>query len=893
MATPFKIRTSVQALIFLLAFISMQDSYGTTFYSKQNGSWNDTLTWSTVGHTGANTNSLPGVSDTVFVGDGHSVELNASCTASILTVGGGTSGILFFNGSTPATLQVSNKLTVRLGAALLYDSNSAIVHELRIEGDLINSGTIDLVKDVDDHVRLTFMGAKHSVVTESAGLPAPLWYLNEVNVEKTVQKTFRVDSRAPKFEDAIGLLNVVYGTYMHNNKGTFNVNARVGYLTVGPDAIFHVNQGVMHLAQASDRLILQGKLLVTRGTMRVGNSAGRVGLLYEQSGTVTPEISITSGSLVVNGGLRPSVGHDFDPILFSQTGGNTRLNTGTVGTSAATFKISESTSSSFTFDGGLLTIEKANNSAGVHPDFDLGMGVAAVSCTDGRVAFGNANTPSGTVFTFVPVNGLIFPHFIVSGSTSGTSRLCPSVDNTSDIILSSLKIESGKTFDIRSVSGTPADSRVVTLVQSFDNVHALFNDGTFQTRTGKVVFESTEGLGVGGSATTCFHNLTINNPDGVVLWQRAEVSDSLVFIDGKLFTTQTSPIIVFNNARISGASSSRYVDGPVHCWITANAQQRIIEIPVGKDNAYRPIQMTLVHNTSDSVLYKTEVMNQSARAMNFTLPVSLTHVSSVRYYLIERGPVNNLSSASAVFTYGQDDDVTDYRGLRMANDDGASTWIDLGGTATSNGTGSIFVPLTSFNSIFTLANAVGFSNPLPVELLSFTAKIQKEVVVLDWATASEMNSDFFEVQRSTDGLNYTELGRVTAAGNSNVLVRYSFNDNQPVRGVNYYRLRQVDIDGTETFSPIRSVNYIPGKVTVFPNPVADRVVNVNMPESEEVVTISLLRADGSTVTEPVQTSFLAGSMEFRLSDAIHPGCYLLRMQSAAGQVWQERLVVVK
>jgi hypothetical protein len=649
----------------------------------------------------------------------------------------------------------------------------------------------------------------------------------------------------------------------------------------------------MHLAQASDRLILQGKLLVTRGTMRVGNSAGRVGLLYEQSGTVTPEISITSGSLVVNGGLRPSVGHDFDPILFSQTGGNTRLNTGTVGTGSATFKISESTSSSFTFDGGLLTIEKANNSVGVHPDFDLGMGVAAVSCTDGRVAFGNANTPSGTVFTFVPVNGLTFPHFIVSGSTSGTSRLCPSVGNTSDIILSSLKIESGKTFDIRSISGTPADSRVLTLVQSFDNVHALFNDGTFQARTGKVVFESTEGLGVGGSATTCFHNLTINNSDGVVLWQRAEVSDSLVFIDGKLFTTQTSPIIVFNNARISGASSSRYVDGPVHCWITANAQQRIIEIPVGKDNAYRPIQMTLVHNTSDSVLYKTEVMNQSARAMNFTLPASLTHVSSVRYYLMERGPVNNLSSASAVFTYGQDDDVTDYRGLRMANDDGASTWIDLGGTATSNGTGSIFVPLTSFNSIFTLANAVGFSNPLPVELLSFTAKIQKEVVVLDWATASEMNSDFFEVQRSTDGLTYTELGRVSAAGNSNVLVRYSFNDNQPVRGVNYYRLRQVDIDGTETFSPIRSVNYIPGKVTVFPNPVADRVVNVNMPESEEAVTISLLRADGSTVTEPVQTAFLAGSMEFRLSDAIHPGCYLLRMQSAAGHVWQERLVVVK
>lgn len=892
MATPFTIRTAVRSLLFIFSCLGAQDALGVSYFSRQNGVWNDTLTWSTSGHSGVTAGSIPGASDSVFIGDGHAVELTGVCQAFEITVGGGSSGTLFFNGSASAMLQVSNKLTVRTGASLLYDFNVALVHEIRIAGDLVNNGTIDLVRDVDDHVRLNFVGSRSSIVTESSASPLPVWSLNEVRVEKASTRNNRLDCRAPKFEDAIGQLDVVYGTYMHNNKGTFNVNSRTGPLTVGPDAVFQVSQGVLHLSQSSDRLILQGKLQVTRGTMRVGNSAGRVGLLYEQNGQMIPEVIITGGTMVVNGGFRPSTGHEFDPFTYTQMGGTLKLNGGNVGTGGPTFKISENASSFFTMDGGLINFEKANNSAGVHPDFDLGNGVAVVSYQDGRVVFGNANSPAGTIFTFVPVSAVVFPHFTISGSTTGSATLCPSSGNANDIILSSLKIESGKTFDIRSVAGGTGDSRSLKLVNYFDNVHAFFNDGIFNPRTGTVVFESAEGLGIGGSSTTCFHNLTINNPDGVVLWHQALIANTLDLNDGKLFTTTGSPVVMLKNAVFAGGSASSYIDGPAHCWIDAQ-QQRVVTIPVGKDNAYRPIQLNLTHTNTDSVLYKTEVINQSARAMNFALPPTLTHVSSVRYYLIERGSVPNLAQASAVFTYGQDDDVTDYRGLRIANDDGASSWINLGGTATSNTSGSIFTTLTTFNSIFTLANAVGFSNPLPVELLSFTAKIEKEIVVLDWTTASELGSDFFEVQRSTDGINYAAIGRVTAAGNSNVLRRYAFNDNQPLRGMNYYRLRQVDIDGTETYSPIRSVNFIPGRVTVYPNPVAERVVHVSMPESDEMMSISLLRADGSLVIEPVQAIFLSGNTEIRLSDAVRPGCYLLRMQSVSGQVWQERLVVAE
>ncbi len=94
---------------------------------------------------------------------------------------------------------------------------------------------------------------------------------------------------------------------------------------------------------------------------------------------------------------------------------------------------------------------------------------------------------------------------------------------------------------------------------------------------------------------------------------------------------------------------------------------------------------------------------------------------------------------------------------------------------------------------------------LPVSLSSFTGNAVSQSVVLNWSTASEQNSDVFRVQTSTNGTNFSEVGTVSAAGNSNSVVNYSFkHDNAPV-GDNYYRLQQVDKNGVTKYSPIVKV----------------------------------------------------------------------------------------
>ncbi|GGF18311.1 T9SS type A sorting domain-containing protein [Hymenobacter cavernae] len=114
---------------------------------------------------------------------------------------------------------------------------------------------------------------------------------------------------------------------------------------------------------------------------------------------------------------------------------------------------------------------------------------------------------------------------------------------------------------------------------------------------------------------------------------------------------------------------------------------------------------------------------------------------------------------------------------------------------------------------------VSSSAPLPVELTRFTAEAQEKSVALHWTTASEKNSDYFEVQRGTDAKTFTAIGKLQGEGTTSSMSNYLFTDRHPVAGLAYYRLRQVDLDGTESFSPVASVQWA-GKpeASFFPNP---------------------------------------------------------------------------
>jgi hypothetical protein len=191
--------------------------------------------------------------------------------------------------------------------------------------------------------------------------------------------------------------------------------------------------------------------------------------------------------------------------------------------------------------------------------------------------------------------------------------------------------------------------------------------------------------------------------------------------------------------------------------------------------------------------------------------------------------VANFSQGTIQMYYDTDDGVADKNTLLVAHDNGISQWQNFGGVATNNWTGSITSAIfNNFHTFFALGNPPGGGNPLPVELTSFTAKLVNKSVYLNWTTQSEINNDYFTVERSPDNITWASIGTVDGHGTSTEVHNYQFVDNDPLRGISYYRLRQTDFDGHQEILPVALVNNsMPGTFTVYPNPALSPVIHLN------------------------------------------------------------------
>ncbi|HOZ41292.1 MAG TPA: T9SS type A sorting domain-containing protein, partial [Flavobacteriales bacterium] len=173
---------------------------------------------------------------------------------------------------------------------------------------------------------------------------------------------------------------------------------------------------------------------------------------------------------------------------------------------------------------------------------------------------------------------------------------------------------------------------------------------------------------------------------------------------------------------------------------------------------------------------------------------------------------------------------------------------------------------------------------LPVQMLTFDAKPKQRMVDVTWATASERNSAFFEVQRSQDGDIWERLGEVTARGNTQNTSNYAFLDESPFSGVNYYRLRQVDTNGEETFTEHVQVTFrrtgMP--IEVYPNPAKESISASFTSDVDGAMQWRVLDMSGRTVergTFSAQNG--TNRMDVNLT-RVESGSYMLELMDASG-----------
>jgi len=181
------------------------------------------------------------------------------------------------------------------------------------------------------------------------------------------------------------------------------------------------------------------------------------------------------------------------------------------------------------------------------------------------------------------------------------------------------------------------------------------------------------------------------------------------------------------------------------------------------------------------------------------------------------------------------------------------------------------------------------NNPLPIELVFFSGKANHRTVLLEWATSSEENFDFFTIQRSKDAFEWEEIATIPGSGNSGFLINYSCEDPQPLPGISFYRLKAVDFDGVfEIFHAI-SVEFEPDEVYRFyPNPLSlNSLLIVNNYNQEEESVIVIYNATGQIF---FKRNLQLGVNHLQFKESPDPGVYILRIL-ASGASFTKRILI--
>lgn len=176
-------------------------------------------------------------------------------------------------------------------------------------------------------------------------------------------------------------------------------------------------------------------------------------------------------------------------------------------------------------------------------------------------------------------------------------------------------------------------------------------------------------------------------------------------------------------------------------------------------------------------------------------------------------------------------------------------------------------------------------NTLPVVLDAFTALPDNDKTVsLSWNTQLEVNSSHFTIQRSADGENWQEIGTVRAQGNSSITTAYTFTDEHPLTGSNFYRLQMVDLDNSFTYSEVKVVRASTiSQISFFPNPARD-YVNVSLGTTSAATgatSVRLINLAGQVLQEQQVTPAPGAVVSFHLSNYA-TGVYILSIVRADG-----------
>jgi len=495
-------------------------------------------------------------------------------------------------------------------------------------------------------------------------------------------------------------------------------------------------------------------------------------------------------------------------------------------------------------------------------------------------------------------NLIATPYHHLTVSNSGTKITTNNLDINGDLLISgTARLD----MDAGNDNLTLAGNWTVTST----NADPFDGDGQTVTLDGTANSQMISTVLAGGET---FTNLTINNtfatPPQIILSSNVTTATALtmtsgrVNLNGRVFTITATAVgsLVHGLTAASGwMYGGSLVRGTQAGAITVGTAQGLF--PVGSATDFRPIYRgkpaaTTAGTTTalhDATLSTTSIVSFAdgatiTRRHDSFWTITTTCTGGTDTWVLRAGGTGFGTIANILH-------------LRL------STSVGVVGTIGTN-SGSTANPLVERTALsianlnannFHIASIDAVNSPLPITLTAFNAFVETDKVRLDWVTESELNNDYFTLERATDGEYFESIAQVKGNGTTSLQSTYSRYDEDPIPGVSYYRLKQTDFDGTFTYSELVKVVTHSGRpqLTAFPNPATNKTTTLHIrqlaPDEEVQVVITDLR--GVQTFSRMYHANSNGSLIAAIDLSMAPsGLYVVRLFSSSF-LTQSKLVV--
>ncbi len=750
------------------------------YRSAASGSWSSTSTWQRFnGTTWTAATATPSNTDgEITILNGHTVTVSSSVNVDQVIIFAG--GQVVHNNGTFKVVDgtgadLTNYGTITISSQFTIDNNATVsTFGLMIKnsgGYSINSGA--------------------QMIIDNGGL------FRKYSGAMTITSGYWTVKSGGTFEDADNGTNLPQADWQDGS--TLLVTGALNYLPGNLNQNFYnvtwncpneTNQRNMGLSSA----VVRGDLtIISTGTGSIfinsgANNSLSVGGNYLQQGGIFAITENGDWTLYVGGNFTMTGGtFRMTDATSATASGNPVLNiSGNLSVSNATFDMSQYTGLSTSFGRGTVNLTG---------DLTVNTG-SIITETSPTVGAGTINFNKSGIQQFIKSGNILnsIDYNIQNGSTvNAGTNIFTGLGNF--VLNSGGGIQMGSALGISS-SGASGNVQVT---------------GTriFST-TGNYTYNGTLAQITGAGLPSVVNNLTVNNSLGLTITSNISVNGTLTMTSGNIITGVSSNLTIGTSALARGnlVRTSGTVIGYLIRWYNNTIWTNML-YPVGTTNYEgATVSFTSAPSSGGTIAMRfVEILPGTLGLPVNDNGTNIINIGTIGYWEAVAG--NGLTGGTYTLdlVMGGFTGIIDYSGLRiLRRNDIISPWTASG--THSAGTGSNANPiahrsgLTSYGQFGIGGGAV---NPLPVELTDFKVYSEKNSIYLKWKTASEFNNNFFTVEKSGDGNNFSEVGKIMGNGTSSNGHNYLFRDENPLAGRTYYRLSQTDFNGIRSVLGIREI----------------------------------------------------------------------------------------